>query len=74
MGERLDQLYDGWREARGRGLTLAQHARELGMDVAELRAKLEGLLALESAMPASSLVGDALVEGASFAGFRLLKW
>ena len=74
MADDLDVLYDGWRAARKRGLTLAQHAVELGMDPAELRERLEGLLALESAMPASSLVGEALVEGATFAGYKLLRW
>ena len=74
MSDDLDVLYDAWTAARKRGLTLAQHAQALGMDPAELRGKLEGLLALESAMPASSLVGDALVEGTSFAGHKLLRW
>jgi serine/threonine protein kinase len=70
----LDKLYDGWRDARRRGVTLEEHALEIGMPPHELRRRLEGLLAIESAIPASSLAAEGLAEGTVFAGFRLLRW
>jgi predicted Ser/Thr protein kinase len=72
--DEIDKLYDSWRDARRRGLTVAEHARELGLRPDELGRLLEGLLDIESAMPASSLAGESLAEGVVFGGFRLLRW